>query len=96
MISNTLKELGAPDGFIGHYSPYEFLIFTEMGSAVTINERLHTRLEKALDYFYPVNDRDKRVQNKEWLVVQTAYLSSADGSFNSPNDVITELSRRRK
>ena len=96
MLSNSLKESGAADDFVGHYSAYEFLIFSDTGSANAMNERIRSRLEKALDYFYPVNDRNNRALTKEWLFVQTAVLSSVDGSYKSPDEIVAELSRRKK
>jgi len=101
MLNNTIKETGAGEDFIGHYSPNEFLIFADPVSAGVINERIRSRLEKALDYFYPAKDRDQRNKpaghtNLDWLVVQTAVLSSSDGSYTSFEEVISELSRRKK
>ena len=101
MLNNTIKETGAGEDFIGHYSPNEFLIFADPVSAGVINERIRSRLEKALDYFYPAKYRDQRNKpaghtNLDWLVVQTAVLSSSDGSYTSFEEVISELSRRKK
>ena len=96
MVSNTLHEAGANDDFIGHFSQNEFLIFTDPANVGMINERVRSRLEKALDYFYPIKDRGQGIQRKDWLVVQTATLSSADGRFISSDEVTSELVRRRK
>ena len=96
MVNNTIKEIGAGEDFIGHYSPTEFFIFADSVSVNVINERIRSRLEKALDYFYPAKDRDQRNKKLEWLAVQTAVLSSSDGSFTSFEEVISELSRRKK
>jgi DNA-binding response OmpR family regulator len=96
MIKNTVRETGASDDFVGHYSPTEFLIFTKPGCASSMDERAHTRLVQALDYFYPVKDRDQGIKLPGRLAVQTAHLASGDRRFVSVDDIIPELVRRKK
>jgi PleD family two-component response regulator len=96
MVSNALRELGAGDDFIGHYSPSEFLICTSAGFATLLDERVRMRLGQALGYFYPIEDRSEAVQGKDQLSVQTAHVVYGDGRFDSAEEVIRELNHRKK
>jgi DNA-binding response OmpR family regulator len=96
MVSNTLREVGDGDDFIGHVTPHEFLICTAPGSASELDERVHSRLEQALGYFYPIEDRNEGIHDKDKLVVQTAHIVYGDGRFASADEVTSELFRRKK
>jgi DNA-binding response OmpR family regulator len=96
LVNNTLHEAGARENFIGHLSPTELLLFIESGSVGSLDERVHIRLEQALDYFYPIEDRDHISGNADKLIVHTAHLSSEDGRLTSVDEIKSELIRRKK
>src|SRR5512141_711482 len=54
MIQNAMREAGTPENFIGHLTASDFLLMVEPGTATSMSERIHTRLEQSLDYFYPI------------------------------------------
>src|SRR5512134_3271560 len=59
MIHNTMKETGSPDDFLGHISPTDFVVVLTPAHLPPFQERIQSRLEQSLDYFYPIRDREQ-------------------------------------
>jgi hypothetical protein len=68
----------------------------EPGTAASMRERIHTRLEQSLDYFYPIKDRDQAVTQKNGLAVKSACLVAGDGKFASMEELKAGLLQRKK
>lgn len=96
MIHNAMRDAGTSDNFLGHLTPTEFLLVVESGIAATLDERLRSRLEQSLDYFYPIKDRDQAMVGANRLMVQSAHLSSGEGRFSSLEELRAELLQRKK
>ncbi len=96
MIHNSMRELASPDSFLGHLSPTEFLMFVDAGLAAGMEERVRTRLEQSLDYFYPIKDRDQVMQHKNRLAVKTGHLAHGEMKFETIDDMKSELLIRKK
>jgi DNA-binding response OmpR family regulator len=58
MISNSVRDLGNPDDFIGHLSQHILLIATTPDRFPEIKSRILARLEQAVDFFYPLGDQN--------------------------------------
>ncbi len=96
MIQNSMRESGGADDFLGHLSPTEFLLVVNPGVAVSAEERIRTRLEQSLDYFYPIKDRDQVATLKNRLAVHTAHILASEHKFASVDEIKAELMRRKK
>jgi len=96
MIHNAMREAGTPENFLGHLNPVEFLLMAEPGTVSALNERVRTRLEQSLDYFYPIKDRDQALTRGNRLLVKSACIASGERRFNSVNDLKLELDQRKK
>jgi PleD family two-component response regulator len=96
IVNNNTNEKGAQENFIGHLSSTEILLITETGSASILDEHVRTRLEKALDYFYPINDREQAGDRANRLSVHTAHLDSDGGRYASVEEIKAELFQRKK
>ena len=96
MIHNAVRESGSPESFLGHLAPTEFLLLIDPGTASSMDERVRTRLEQSLDYFYPIKDRDQAMQHGSRLMVQSAHLASGERRFSSVDELKTELLQRKK
>jgi DNA-binding response OmpR family regulator len=97
MINNTMSEAGLPDDFLGHLSPTDFLMVIDPKASSSISERVRSRLEQSLDYFYPIKDRDQAVIRKNRLIVLTAQVSSGEENhYTSVDEIRTELFKRKK
>ena len=96
MIHNATREAGNPDNFLGHLTPAEFLLMAEPGTVAALTERVRTRLEQSLDYFYPIKDRDQALSRANRLIVKSASLVSGERRFNSVDEIKVELGQRKK
>lgn len=70
MVRETVRELGAPDDFIGHLSLTDFVILTRQAQAGELQDRLQKRLEQSFDYFYSDQDREQGTFRNQALGVQ--------------------------
>ena len=93
MITNTLRETGRVDDFLGHLGPAEFVLVVPSGSLPGLKDRLLTRLDRSLDYFYPVKDRELTVKTASRLVVKIAELELATRQFSDVEQLKSELKR---
>ena len=96
MVHNTLKELGGPDDFLGHLGATDFVLITGPERVVRLNERVRSRLEQSLDYFYPIKARDKAETRSRRLVIKVGILQSGDGNFTSLDDLKISLLRKKR
>jgi PleD family two-component response regulator len=95
MIHNALHGLGEDgDDFLGQLGPTEFILVTRPAVLPALEERVRTRLEQSLDYFYPLKDRGKPIQPTQRLMVRLGHLSSADGPFKNLDELKARLFRR--
>jgi DNA-binding response OmpR family regulator len=91
MIHNAVRELGNPNDFIGQLSPTVFLLVTTPTVIHTLSERIHKRMSQALDYFYPVKDRDRDGPGKQRMAIRLARVLSAQGSFSTIEELKKSL-----
>jgi len=78
MLQNAIREVGGEDNFLGHLSPTDFVLMLESGSLATIEERVCSRLEQWLDYFYPFKDREQTMPRHDRLAVRIGSLSLSE------------------
>jgi DNA-binding response OmpR family regulator len=83
MIHNAVREVGSATDFIGQYSPTQFVLMTHPAVLSELKNRISTRLEQTLDFFYPLKDRSQREYKGKRLVVRMQELGSAKGSFDN-------------
>lgn len=91
MIQNAMSEAGGPDHFLGHIGPSDFVLIVSQANLPPLQERIHSRLEQSLDYFYPIKDRDQAVKRKDRLAVKMGEIASAAGRFSAVEDLKAEL-----
>ena len=96
MIQNSIREQSSPDSFLGHVSPTDFVLVLEAGLSGTMEERVRTRLEQSLDYFYPIKDRDQVSAHKKRLAVKSGHLIHGEAKLTTTDEMKTELLSRRK
>ncbi len=96
MIHNAAKEVGKAEDFLGHLTVAEFILVASATTIPTLLERILSRLEQSLDYFYPIRDREEAVNWQNRLTVKTAQISSCAGVFETSDELKKELSRLKK
>jgi len=83
MIHNAVREVGGTSDFVGHLTSDEFIIVTAPGTLSNLSERILSRLEQALDFFYPLKDRERSETNKDRLAVNIKQIAANQKDFNS-------------
>jgi DNA-binding response OmpR family regulator len=91
MIHNATRELGNPSDFIGQVGPAEFVLVTTPGAVSALGERIRSRLEQAMDYFYPIGDRGREDLPAKRLKVQIRQLLASQGPFKDLQSLKTAL-----
>lgn len=79
MIHNAVREIGSTTDFVGHFSPTAFLVVASPANVSPLRERVVARLEPALDYFYPVDDRPDIAEKR--LEIRLKQLFANQGPF---------------
>jgi DNA-binding response OmpR family regulator len=96
MIHNAMRDAGNADEFLGHLSPTIFVETLAASAVEAMRERVRTRIEQSLDYFYPIKDRDQADTPKSRLAVHTASLVAGEKFFASVDELKAELINRKK
>ena len=96
MVHNAMKELGGQEDFLGHLGPTDFVLITEPERATNLQERIRSRLEQSLHYFYPIKDREKPEARATRLVVKIGMLHAGDSNFTSLDDLKLSLLRNKR
>jgi DNA-binding response OmpR family regulator len=93
MVHNAMREVGGADDFIGHLTPTDFVLMVSAGRLLELHERVRTRLEQSLDYFYPIKDRERVSKRSDRLAIKVVELPSVSGRFNNLDALKKELMR---
>jgi PleD family two-component response regulator len=91
MVHNAMRGLGGANDFIGHLGTTELILVTQPKDLLPLADRIRSRLDQSLDYFYPLKDRGRGFDTGGRLVVRLGHLTSADGPFKSVNDLKGKL-----
>lgn len=93
MIHNAMREVDDADDFVGHLTPTDFVLMISSKNLPALQERVSTRLERSLDYFYPIKDRDQVSKRSDRLVIKVVGLPSDGGKFTDVDTLKKELLR---
>ena len=94
MVQNVLREAGEPQDFLGHLSPTEFVLITDPGRLAGLQDKIRSRLDQSLDYFYPIKDREQPASHGKRLAVSIGEL--AHGPYASVDDLKLALLHTKK
>jgi PleD family two-component response regulator len=94
MIVNTMREAGAPDDFPGHLSGTDFVLIMLQPNIPSVGEKLRTRLEQSMEYFYPIKDRELAVQKSTRLRARIS--GPLSNGFAGVDAIKAELFRLKK
>jgi PleD family two-component response regulator len=81
MIHNAVREVGGTNDFIAHLGADDFILVTVPSNLSALGERIQTRLEQSLDYFYPLRDRDRKDLKINRLAVRMTQVTANQGPF---------------
>lgn len=91
MVHNTMKETGSTEDFIGHISPTDFVVVVSPANMPPFQDRIKSRLEQSLDYFYPIKDRENAAKRSDRLGVHVSEVPSVYGRYTSVEQLKKEL-----
>ncbi len=91
MIHNAMHELSGVNDFLGHFSPDEFILVTSIHNRYELGERIKTRIEQSLEYFYPLRDRERKRLIHERLFVHLRVLTAEHGPHSNLADLKSHL-----
>ncbi len=94
MISNALKETGSADDFLGHISPSDFVVVLSPETRTAFQEKINSRLQQSLDYFYPLNDREQASKRTDRLAIQVSEIPSVFGRYSSVDQLKKDILSR--
>jgi DNA-binding response OmpR family regulator len=93
ILNNALREAGYEEnGFVGHLTPTDFVMVIPQNALSSMEERIHTRLEQSLDFFYPMGDRDKQTDR---LGVRINLISPGEQHITGLVQVKSEILKRK-
>jgi len=84
MVVNTMREFSRPEDFLGHISNTNFILVVPPSNLAALSDKLRSRLDQAMEYFYPIKDRDQMAKRPDRL---TARLVDVASLKNRPVDV---------
>ena len=91
MIHNTMKETGSTEDFLGHISPTDFVVVVTPATIPPFQERIISRLEQSLDYFYPIKDRENAAKQPDRLAIHISEVPSIYGRYTSVEQLKKDL-----
>jgi DNA-binding response OmpR family regulator len=83
MVNNAVRNIGSATDFIGHLSATQMVVVTEATALVELGERIRSRVEQSLDYFYPLKDRDKTKDPADRLSLVMGGILPEHGPFKN-------------
>ena len=91
MVHNAVRNVGSTSDFIGHVTTTQLVVVTNVDVLVDLGERIRTRIEQSLDYFYPLKDRDKTEKISQRLAIKMGGLLPKQGPFEELNEMKSKL-----
>lgn len=95
MIHNAIRDVGSSTDFMGQLSPSEYLIVTAIKNLSPLSDRIQSRLEESIDYFYPMKDRESSLSGPR-LGVKLTNVTESDGPFKNLEALKEQIMRQRE
>lgn len=102
-LTSAVDELGSIDDFVGHPTENQFVIITVPGKALQLSRSVEERLNQAMNYFYPIHDREAGYVRRggedgakikvPFMHVSTVTVSAKETSFSSVENLRQALSQ---
>ncbi len=81
MVHNAVRNIGSTSDFIGHVSSTQLVVVTDPDVLIELGDRIRSRVEQSLDYFYPLKDRDQVEKLSQRLALRMGGLFPKHGPF---------------
>lgn len=96
MTTTMLQEFGDSSSFFGHITPTDLVLVAPTASISTLTEQLRPRLEQAMPFFYPLNDRERAAGREDRLRARVKELPLHRGAYSDLDQIKAELMKLRK
>ncbi|MFN8382818.1 MAG: response regulator [Anaerolineales bacterium] len=96
MIVNTMREVSRPEDFLGHLTGTDFVLVLPPSNLAALSEKLKTRLDQSMEYFYPIKDRDQMAKRSDKLGAKIVEIHSLKTQFTNVEQVRAELFRNKR
>ncbi len=96
MIVNTMREVSRPEDFLGHLTGTDFVLVLPPSNLAALSEKLQTRLDQSMEYFYPIKDREQIAKQSGKLMAKIVEIPSLKTKFANVEQIRAELFRIKK
>jgi DNA-binding response OmpR family regulator len=106
ILNNAVEEVGTLDDFVGHPGGASFLMVTMPVKVEELRDKVVTRLMRAINYFYPIKDRElaqryvEESSREETLVplmsISVSVVISRDASFTKVQQIREALTKAKQ
>lgn len=96
MVVNTMREFSRPEDFLGHISNTDFILVVPPSNLAALSDKLRSRLEQSMEYFYPIKDRDQMAKRPDRLHAKLFEMASLKNRQTDANTIKTELLAMKK
>jgi hypothetical protein len=80
---------------VGHLTGDDFVVVTNSTHAKEIGERVTSRLNQSMDYFYPLKDRQGETNGRAKLALGLKTLTPSSGKYSDATAVRAALLRAK-
>lgn len=96
MIGNTLREFSRSEDFFGHLDASDFILLAPSSNLTSLTEKLRTRLDQSMEYFYPLKDREQMAKQSNSLSAKLHVMQSLKNRTGDINQLKTDLLAMKK
>ena len=93
MVVNTMRESNQPEDFLGHLDGTDFILIVPAANLGALNEKLQSRLDQSMEYFYPIRDREAALGKSDRLSAKLVELTVTPGIYTDAEKLKAELFR---
>lgn len=91
MIMNTMREVSRPDDFLGHFSSTDFILVVPPSNLAALSEKLRSRLDQSVEYFYPIKDREQMAKRSDRLGARMVEVATLRNRIDDVETIRAEL-----
>lgn len=91
MIVNTMREFSRPEDFLGHLSATEFILVVPPSNLAALSDKLRSRLDQSVEYFYPIKDREQASKRTDRLGAKLVEMASLKNRSTDVAQIKAEL-----
>ena len=106
ILNNAVEEVGTLEDFVGHPGGASFIIITVPAKVEELRDKVVTRLMRAINYFYPIKDRELAQRHVEesleeeklvpLMSISVSIVTGTDASFTRVQQIREALTKAKQ